>query len=85
MQLKVLLRLQEFIQNLSKLRHLNTINIRLEMGWHAQLHDTQIEEWLGWAKKVLSPGAQNSDHNQEPKKIVFYIDGLPETHFVGPQ
>jgi type IV secretory pathway TraG/TraD family ATPase VirD4 len=42
----------------------------------------EIAEWLRWAKKTLSRVAQHSEDNQERKKVVVYLDEVPETHFV---
>jgi hypothetical protein len=39
-------------------------------------------EWVGWAKGILSRIAQNSEDSQEPRKVVLYLDGGTETHFV---
>jgi hypothetical protein len=82
MNLKVFVRLQEFIKDLSTLHHLRTINIRT-VGWTRYPYDrAEATEWLGWAKKILSRVAQNSKDNQEPRKVVMHLDEVPETHFV---
>jgi hypothetical protein len=85
LKLKVFLHLQEDIQDLSMLRHLNTINIRVLNPKQAySRHSAELAEWLGWAKKILSRGVPNSEDHQEPKKVIIYFEGVPQTHFVGP-
>jgi hypothetical protein len=32
----------------------------------------EVAEWLQWAKGILSQGAQNSEDDQGPKKVVVH-------------
>ena len=64
------------MQDLSKLRDLSTINIRVIRGWGYPPH-AQLTEWLGWSKKILFQVVQNSE-DKMPNKVAVYLNGEPE-------
>ena len=70
--------LQECVSDLSKLRHLRTINII----FYITSYDSGGEEWLQWAKEILSQCSPNSE-DKRPRKVVLYYEGRePDTHVV---
>ena len=43
----------------------------------------EVTEWVQWAKDILSQGIQNSEDDQEPRKvIVYYETRKPAIHLV---
>jgi len=82
--------LQKVISSLSELRYLRIINIIIRpyryVPYGQLINDVtwqEVTEWVQWAKDILSQGIQNSEDDQEPRKvIVYYETRKPAIHLV---